>query len=58
MPPIPVNAFICDCSPTLATLLNVTSALGLRLRPKPVEIRVEAGRLPKHRNLPAESNWT
>ena len=33
-----------DGNPTLATLLKVTRALGLRLRLEPVEIPVEAGR--------------
>ena len=45
-------------NPTLATLLKITSALGLRLRLEPVEIPVEAGRPSKYENLPAESTST
>ncbi len=47
-----------DGNPTLATLLRVTRALGLRLRLEPVEIPVEAGRPSKRGNLPAESTLT
>ena len=44
-----------DGNPTLATLLKVTRALGLRLRLEPAEIPVKAGRPSKYENLPAES---
>lgn len=47
-----------DGNPTLATLLKVTRALGLRLRVEPVETPLESGRPSKHRNLPAESTST
>ena len=44
-----------DGNPTLATMLKLTNALGLRLRLEPVEVPVEAGRPSKHGNLPAGS---
>ena len=47
-----------DGNPTLATLLKVTRALGLKLRLEPVEVPVEAGGPSKHANLPAESTST
>ena len=40
-----------DGNPTLATLLKVTRALGLRLRLEPVETPLES----RHQNLPAKS---
>ena len=52
------EAFSEDGNPTLATLLKVTRALGLRLRLEPVEIPVEAAQPAKHANLPAESTST
>ena len=44
-----------DGNPTLATLLKLTRALGLRLRLEPVETPVEAGRPSGHGNLSVES---
>ena len=41
-------------NPTLATLLKITRALGLRLRLEPVEPPVETAQPFKHANLPAE----
>ena len=43
-----------DGNPTLATLLKVTCALGLRLSLEPVESPTQ-GELPAERNLPAGS---
>ena len=42
-----------DGNPTLATLLKVTRALGLRLRLEPVENPAQDVPPAKHRNLPA-----
>ena len=42
-----------DGNPTLATLLKVTRALGLRLRLEPVENPAQGVPPAKHRNLPA-----
>ena len=47
-----------DGNPTLATLLKITSALGLRLRLEPVEIPVEDGRPSSRGSFPAESTST
>ena len=47
-----------DGNPTLATLLKVTRALGLRLRLEPVETPPESGQPSERRNLPAESTST
>ena len=47
-----------DGNPTLATLLKITRALGLRLRLEPVETPVEAAGPSKHANLSAESTST
>ena len=44
-----------DGNPTLATLLKITRALGLRLRLEPVESPLESGQPSKPQNLPAES---
>ena len=44
-----------DGNPTLATLLKITRALGLRLRLEPVQTPSEAARPSKPQNLPAES---
>ena len=44
-----------DGNPTLATLLKITRALGLRLRLEPVETSLESGQPSQHHNLPAES---
>jgi len=41
-------------NPTLATLLKVTRALGLRLRLEPVENPVEAAQPSRQANLPAQ----
>ena len=45
-------------NPTLATLLKITRALGLRLRLEPVETPLKSGRPSTHQNLPAESTST
>ena len=42
-----------DGNPTLATLLKVTRALGLRLRLEPVEYPAQGMPPAKHRDLPA-----
>ncbi len=42
-----------DGNPTLATLLKVTRALGLRLRLEPVGSIEEAGRPSRGENIPA-----
>ena len=44
-----------DGNPTLATLLKVTRALGLRLRLEPVQNPAKASQPSKPSNLPAES---
>lgn len=44
-----------DGNPTLATLLKVTRALGLRLHLEPVETPAKAGEPSKPANLPAAS---
>ena len=44
-----------DGNPTLATLLKITRALGLRLRLEPIENPAKAGQPSKPPNLPAES---
>ena len=44
-----------DGNPTLATLLKVTRALGLRLRLEPVEIPAQDAQADERRNLPAGS---
>lgn len=44
-----------DGNPTLATLLKITRALGLRLRLEPIATHLESGQPPKHQYLPAES---
>ncbi len=44
-----------DGNPTLATLLKVTRALGLRLRLEPVENPAKPSQPSKPSNLPAES---
>ncbi len=47
-----------DGNPTLATLLKITRALGLKLRLEPVENPIKVGEPSKHSNLPAESTTT
>ena len=47
-----------DGNPTLATLLKVTRALGLRLRLEPVERPAEGAQPAEGRNLPAGSTST
>ena len=47
-----------DGNPTLATLLKVTRALGLRLRLEPVETPLKSRESPRHQDLPAESTST
>ena len=44
-----------DGNPTLATLLKVTRALGLRLRLEPVESPAQSVQPAERRNLPARS---
>ena len=44
-----------DGNPTLATLLKVANALGLRLRLEPVESPTQGVQLAEHRNLTAGS---
>ncbi len=44
-----------DGNPTLATLLKVTRALGLRLRLEPVESPSQGAQTAERRNLPAGS---
>ena len=47
-----------DGNPTLATLLKITRALGLRLRLEPIETPIEPAQPSKRANLPAESTST
>ena len=47
-----------DGNPTLATLLKVTQALGLRLRLEPVESPIQSAQLAERRNLMAGSTST
>ena len=47
-----------DGNPTLATLLKITRALGLRLRLEPVETPLKSRESPRHQDLPAESTST
>ncbi|MDE2901741.1 MAG: putative addiction module antidote protein [Chloroflexota bacterium] len=47
-----------DGNPTLATLLKIIRALGLRLRLEPVDTPLESGRPPKQQKLSVRSTST
>ncbi|MCY3956825.1 MAG: putative addiction module antidote protein [Chloroflexi bacterium] len=49
------QALSSDGNPTLATLLKITRALGLKLRLEPAQTPPKSGQPSKPQNLPAES---